>query len=418
MGVFESYLSLKLPFGGDRVVESLENRVSYVRGVTYKAKSDLHKTLDNESLVLLRANNIQNGSLVFDDVQFVDKSKVRDVQLLRKDDILICASSGSKGLVGKAALVQRDMPVTFGAFCCVLRPLNEEGRYLGHYFQSGAYRSSIECLCNGSNINNLKKADLLGLPVPRYDYEGRRRIVEVLDIINYQIDLANQRLTALSELVKSRFVEMFGDPASAEAKWPKRKVSEFCELHIGPFGSMLHKSDYISGGHPLVNPSHIIDGAIRVDDTLTIDNEKYSSLEPYQLHVGDVVLGRRGEIGRCAVVKQDGLLCGTGSMIIRPNKDCRSDFLQRALSFPSFAEQLENRAVGVTMKNLNAKIVGSAAISLPPIERQNEFASFAEEADKSRFDVHRKGTTVLDFNALMAFVRGGWRCVRELRSKR
>jgi len=229
--------------------------------------------------------------------------------------------------------------------------------------------------------------------------------------------VCDEQAAVLSKLVKSRFVEMFGDPASAEAKWPKRKVSEFCELHIGPFGSMLHKSDYISGGHPLVNPSHIIDGAIRVDDTLTIDNEKYSSLEPYQLHVGDVVLGRRGEIGRCAVVKQDGLLCGTGSMIIRPNKDCRSDFLQRALSFPSFAEQLENRAVGVTMKNLNAKIVGSAAISLPPIERQNEFASFAEEADKSRFGIQREGTSVLDFKAPVVWlgaddVRGG-----ELRSK-
>lgn len=109
-------------------------------------------------------------------------------------------------------------------------------------------------------------------------------------------------------------------------------------------------------------------------------------MDPYHLEIGDVVLGRRGEIGRCAVVCEPGLLCGTGSMIVRPKAGCRPDYLQRVISFPTFKDALEANAVGQTMKNLNAKIVGNAVVALPPIKVQDEFASFAEHIDKLRFE--------------------------------
>ena len=180
---------------------------------------------------------------------------------------------------------------------------------------------------------------------------------------------------------------MFGDPCDPDSsKFPGLLLKDICDLRIGPFGSALHKGDYITGGHPLVNPSHIISGCIEVDSSLTVGEEKYASMEPYHLRKGDVVLGRRGEIGRCAVVDVEGLLCGTGSMILRPHTNmCLSDYLQRVVSFPSFSTSLERRAVGVTMKNLNAKIVGNAMVVLPPLALQREFADFAVSVDKSKF---------------------------------
>lgn len=175
---------------------------------------------------------------------------------------------------------------------------------------------------------------------------------------------------------------MFGDPCDPGSSSAKNRIDSFCELRIGPFGSALHKEDYITGGHPLVNPSHIIGGAIRPDENLTIDDGKYESLAAYHLLPGDVVLGRRGEIGRCAVVKTDGLICGTGSMIIRPGQKVRSDYLQRVVSFPSFSHALEANAVGVTTKNLNAKIVGSAEVFLPDLKDQDAFITLVSQIDK------------------------------------
>lgn len=200
-----------------------------------------------------------------------------------------------------------------------------------------------------------------------------------------------QLLTTCDDVVKSQFVEMFGDPCDPDSsKFPGLLLKDICDLRIGPFGSALHKGDYITGGHPLVNPSHIISGCIEVDSSLTVGEEKYASMEPYHLRKGDVVLGRRGEIGRCAVVDVEGLLCGTGSMILRPHTNmCLSDYLQRVVSFPSFSTSLERQAVGVTMKNLNAKIVGNAMVVLPPLALQREFADFAVSVDKSKFAVQK-----------------------------
>jgi len=87
----------------------LGDLVEQIRGVSYKPE-DLHDVLDDNSVMLLRANNIRDGQLNFDDVVYVDKSKVKTTQYLKAGDIFVCASSGSKDLVGKAAC-QMSKPI-------------------------------------------------------------------------------------------------------------------------------------------------------------------------------------------------------------------------------------------------------------------------------------------------------------------
>ena len=226
----------------------------------------------------------------------------------------------------------------------------------------------------------MKKLIELKLRVPQI--EAQTMIADTLDKIVDNQRTLQREIIDLNSLVKSRFIEMFGDPCDPGSSSAKSRIDSFCELRIGPFGSALHKEDYITGGHPLVNPSHIIGGAIRPDENLTIDDDKYESLAAYHLLPSDVVLGRRGEIGRCAVVKTDGLIRGTGSMIIRPGQKVRSDYLQRVVSFPSFSHALEANAVSVTMKNLNAKNVGSAEVFLPDLKDQDAFITLVSQIDK------------------------------------
>jgi len=156
------------------------------------------------------------------------------------------------------------------------------------------------------------------------------------------------------------------------------------EIKIGPFGSLLHKEDYIANGHALVNPSHIVAGKISVDKELTVSDEKFRELSAYHLQVGDVVMGRRGEMGRCAVVQTGGLLCGTGSILIRTKGEVTADYLQKIISFPSFKKGIEDMAVGQTMPNLNVPIVSKFQIIQPPIEVQNAYYTFVEQTDKSK----------------------------------
>ena len=225
------------------------------------------------------------------------------------------------------------------------------------------------------------------LEIPLPPLEIQKQIADTLDKVTHTIDLCNAILEKLDLLVKSRFIELFGDPVSNPHNWDKTPLGELAEIKIGPFGTLLHKEDYIQNAHALVNPSHIIDGKIAVDMKLTVSDDKYNELSAYHLNIDDVVMGRRGEMGRCAVVSKSGLLCGTGSMIIRSNGRLKADYIQKIISFPSFKTTIEDMAVGQTMPNLNVPIVSKFMIICPPIEVQEQYYSFVEQTDKSKLAV-------------------------------
>ncbi|MDD3416690.1 MAG: restriction endonuclease subunit S [Lachnospiraceae bacterium] len=184
---------------------------------------------------------------------------------------------------------------------------------------------------------------------------------------------------------QSRFIEMFGDPVSNPYGYDKVALSELADIKIGPFGSLLHKEDYIENGHPLLNPSHIVDGKVVPDPKLTISDGKYEELSAYHLKIGDVVMGRRGEMGRCAVVPSKGYLCGTGSILIRSKGEVTADYIQKIISFPSFKKTIEDMAVGQTMPNLNVPIVANFQVIKPPMEIQDSYYSFVIQVDKSKY---------------------------------
>ena len=213
------------------------------------------------------------------------------------------------------------------------------------------------------------------------------RLSHVLGKCESVIELRKNELQLLDNLIKARFVELFGDPVLNPYEWAKPELSDLADLKIGPFGSLLHKEDYIEGGHPLVNPSHIVDGRITIDPKLTVSDEKYEELSAYQLKVGDVVMGRRGEMGRCAVVEEEGLLCGTGSLLIRPKGKVTADYIQKIISYPTFKKTIEDMAVGQTMPNLNVPIVSGFRIISPPIEVQNSYYDFITQVNKSKVAV-------------------------------
>ena len=234
------------------------------------------------------------------------------------------------------------------------------------------------------------------------DEKTQNNIVSLLDKVLYVINLRKDELQKLDDLIRARFVELFGDPVSNQHGYEKVSLSELADIKIGPFGSLLHKEDYIEGGHPLLNPSHIVDGKVAPDYKLSISEEKYNELSAYQLHVGGVVMGRRGEMGRCAIVPDEGYLCGTGSLMIRTKGDVTADYIQKVISFPSFKKTIEDMAVGQTMPNLNVPIVSSFQIIKPPIEVQNRYYAFVAAIDKSKATVQKAlDETQLLFDSLM-----------------
>lgn len=242
---------------------------------------------------------------------------------------------------------------------------------------------------HGATMKHIVKKDFDNTAIPFPALEEQEKIAQTMNRISCIISDCQQQLQKLDELVKARFVEMFGDPVTNPHGFEKVTLSNLAEIKIGPFGSLLHKEDYIEGGHALVNPSHIIDGKVSVDEKLTVSDDKFAELSAYHLQVGDVVMGRRGEMGRCAVVLDDGLLCGTGSLLIRTKGEVTADYIQKIISFPSFKKTIEDMAVGQTMPNLNVPIVSGFQIIKPPMEVQSAYYKFVEQLDKSKVVVQK-----------------------------
>jgi len=144
------------------------------------------------------------------------------------------------------------------------------------------------------------------------------------------------------------------------------------DIRIGPFGTMLHKSDYIIGGIPVINPQHIKNNVIFSSENITVSNEKAQELNSYKLKINDIVMGRRGEMGRCAAIteKEDGWICGTGSILFRLKPEFDAVFYAQILSSPDVVHYLEENATGTTMKNLNENIVKH--ILVPYITKQHQ----------------------------------------------
>ena len=176
--------------------------------------------------------------------------------------------------------------------------------------------------------------------------------------------------------------------------WVAEGLGSVVSLRTGRFGSSLHKTDYVEGATPVVNPMHIIKGRIVADFKTTVGTDVLDRLKEFRLEEGDVVMGRRGEMGRAAVARnqETGWLCGTGSLVLRQLGSLDPDFLQRFLSSPSVVMTLESASVGSTMVNLNQGILRELEIPVPPLNEQRRIAAkldttlAAVEACRQRLD--------------------------------
>lgn len=226
-------------------------------------------------------------------------------------------------------------------------------------------------------------------------------IVSELDKINELIRLKKEQLKDFDNLAQSLFYEMFGDPVENEKGWEVKKIGDLALVKTGPFGSMLHKEDYICDGIPMVNPIHMKDFKIVPDLDFTISKEKASELENYLLKSNDVVFARRGDIGRCAIVSEaeQGFICGTGSLFVRFSKAIESIFIMYIIRCDSFSKHLISKAKGATMLNINSNTIADLRIPLPPLSLQHLFAQRIEQIEREKSKVQK---SIQDLETLLA----------------
>jgi len=171
------------------------------------------------------------------------------------------------------------------------------------------------------------------------------------------------------------------DEIEAPNGWVCCRFDEICsKFSTGPFGSMVHKSDYVSkDGTPIVNPMNIVEGKISTNNLMMVSNEKAQELDRYRLTKDDILIARRGDLRKCCIVTEDSVdwICGTGSFFLHV------PFVEpRYIEFFYLSEYvqmiLKRECVGATMDNLNQSVLGSIPFLLPPLSEQKRIVNAVE----------------------------------------
>ncbi len=283
-------------------------------------------------------------------------------------------------------------------------------KYLMHYLNQVDYRSYV----SGTTRLKLTQASMKKIPIRLAPLEEQNRIVAKIEELFSNLDKGIERLKAAQQQLKiyrqsvlkwafeGRFTSQSVKEGSLIDGWRVFKLEEITlKIQIGPFGTQLHREDYIENGIPLINPMHIQNGQIIPDAKYTITQKKKETLAEYILREGDIILGRRGEMGRCALVQtqESGWLCGTGSLYIRPSLEIlNSKFLYYFLSSETAKKYLEENAAGTTMANLNSQIINRLPIELPPLNEQQKIVKEIE----SRLSICDKMEEIIAQNLQLA----------------
>jgi len=186
--------------------------------------------------------------------------------------------------------------------------------------------------------------------------------------------------------------------------WSTNTIGQLCDVgggkvKTGPFGSQLHESDYSETGTPFVMPQDILDGRINEARVARVSEAHVDRLHKHKLSKGDIIYGRRGDIGRQALIRDEniGWLCGSGCIrITLGGSTVTPEFLHRHLQMPEIIHWVEGQAIGATMPNLNMKILRRVPVTYPlDRETQNKIVAILSAYDKS-IEINKRRIALLE----------------------
>ena len=356
----------------------LESVASWGSGGTPSRK---HEEYYNGDILWIKTGELNNGWIYDTEEKITDEGlKKSSAKLFPPYSVLIAMYGAT---IGKVAIL--GVPATTNQ-ACACAVCNQSLLYMYLFYYCISQKNVFIEKGKGGAQPNISQIILKQHPIPLPPLSEQQRIVERIEELFTKLDEAKERLQEVAESFAVRKAAILHKAFTGELIG--KQVTELVPLEnlvdlikIGPFGSSLHESDYIENGIPLVNPKHIVQQRIVPQSKISISDEKAEELSSYKLMENDIVLGRRGEMGRCAPIsnREENWICGTGSMIIRLKKEYDAKLYSLILGSQATVTYLENSAVGSTLKNLNEKIVRKIPVPQFSSEEQHEIVRLIDD---------------------------------------
>ena len=319
----------------------------------------------------------------------------------------IDARNGAYAIIGPELdgfVVSKDFPVF---------DINES-KVLPHFLRRAVLSADfINQVKNSSfgatNRMRIKEEVFETYSIPLPELSKQNEIVDIMDRVETIINSRQQELQKLDDLIKARFVEMFGDLADPLCNWEKCKLVDACanpdDIKCGPFGTQLGKDEYTEEGVAVWEIPQI-NSEFKTLPTHFVTDKKAKELDTYSIKPGDIAMSRKGNVGRCAVFPptfENGIIHSDVLRIRIDDTKALPEFMMRQLHYSGDVQhQIERVSSGAIMAGINVTKLKQIFVYLPPIDLQNEFVTFVAHVNKSKAAVQKSlDETQVLFDSLM-----------------
>jgi type I restriction enzyme S subunit len=370
--------------------------VDLVAGLAFKSQ---HFTDNVDDVALVKGENVSQGRVLWEISKrwpAAEWERLTRFHLVAGDVVVAMdrpwVPAGLKWAVirdgdPKALLVQR---------VARLRTKNNMDQEFLRYVIGGPdFEAYVKPITSGVNVPHISGRQILDFEFALPPLAVQRRVARVLSAYDDLIENNRRRIQILEQMARALYREWFvefrfpsHEPTNRvpspigriPADWPIIDLQTVCigknGIQTGPFGSQLHQSDYSEDGLPVVMPKDLIGFRINSRSVARVPELVAEKLSRYRVQPGDILYGRRGDIGRRAYVMphQAQWLCGTGCLRLRPDRGKVDGwYLFHHLGRDEVLALIAGRAHGATLPNLNTQLMASVPVLVPPKEIQRRY---------------------------------------------
>jgi len=383
----------KLPKGWDwKKLGDICDKPEY--GYTTSAKQD------GSGPLFVRTTDISEGEIVWTSVPFCTELPKDEEKYRLKDGDILIARAGS---IGASVVVTKPPRAVFASYLIRFRPKKDlDPSYAKFYLKSMMYWVQLGSKSAGTTLPGVNATNLSKVKIPLPPLSTQRKIVSILEKAERTKRSCARAEGLIDELLKSVFVEMFGNPVKNEKRWKIEKFENVCETRLG---KMLDaKKQTGKNNRPYLRNTNIQWGRINLDEVFEMDFDELER-ETLRLKERDLLICEGGEIGRTAIWHCEIPECYFQKAVhrARPYADkAISEFLLYLMQFYAKNGGFQLYSSQSTIAHLTGEKLKSLKIPLPPLPLQQQFARIVEKVEAMR-ERHKKAKQEVDdlFDALM-----------------
>jgi len=352
---------------------------------------------------ILRIANVQKGYIEDSTPVFYPEETLGLERYMLEEGDLLISLTGNVGRV--ATLMQEFLPAALNQRVACLRVKRKDvfKPYLFHFLNSGLFESHCVQSSKGVAQKNMSTEWLKEYEIPLYPIEEQKEIAKTLNKIGYIINGRKEQLYNLDNLIKSRFVEMFGDPQENSMEWQETTIGDSCYYvkdgpHVSP--------DYVENGEgiPFISGRNIIKGYIDWSTAKYVSENDYKTfIKKCNPQKGDILYSKGGTTGIAKYVDTDIKFANWVHLaVLKFDDNLNGIFFENMLNSYYCYQQSQQLTKGIANRDLVLGSMKQISFYVPPIELQNQFATFVQQVDKLKVEVQKSLDEIqLLFDSLM-----------------